>query len=205
MAVQPRGTLNLILLLCCFVTCILTQGPLGVHWNQNFATNRGSHKMAWMSVLEFNQEIDTNLISDQQLTGLARDAWNEMQADHQLRPWAAAGIGDRRAGDVPTVMVAMTRGKKVYLTSSMRSCAPRNEAQKNLGYIYNPALNNGWLQQALIECQMVTTSDDAHRTGANCGEQLAAILAFNDEEVSPKDLTGSRVSKLGSASLRPRV
>ena len=186
-ATQVR-VLRLFFLLSYLAVCISAVGPLGIQWNKDMATRDGVQKMVWMSVIDFGTEIDEKTISNEQLAGLAKKAWNEMKADFDNKPWKDSGVSNSKAGQVPTVMVALTRGTKIYFSSSMRSCS-----DDKIGYAYSSILSPPPVQMGLYSCALLTENGDRHRTGGNCGEQMAAVLVFNDVSDGKQDLAGSRV------------
>ncbi|KAL2039387.1 hypothetical protein N7G274_008055 [Stereocaulon virgatum] len=141
-----------------------------------------------MSVIEFDQTFDETFMPDEVLAGLARKAWGEMKTDYDSKPWIVAGISNKNAGQIPTVMAAIVKDKRVCFSSSMRSCT-----NDRIGYAYNAVLSPPAVQRALFECTLLSANGDMHRTGGNCGEQMAAVITFGDITDGSQDLDGSRV------------
>lgn len=187
---QPHP-LRFFLLVSYLAVCVLSIGPLGIAWNRELATRPGMGYMVWQSVLEYPDTLTEANLSNEQLAGLVRDAHKEMRDDHATKPWIGAGITNKNAGKPPSIMAAIVKDNKVYLSSSSRSCTGGQ-----MGYAYNTILSPPPVQLALYEC--ITSSDPAnpHKSGGNCGEQMAAVIAFNDITDGSQKLPGSRVLPL---------
>ena len=80
-------------------------------------------------------------------------------------------------------MSVIVKGHSVYISSTLAGGASflyipnANTDNKNKytpGNI-NQATDAGVLEWALMQCQVASTSGAGHRTGANCGEMLAAM------------------------------
>lgn len=83
-------------------------------------------------------------------------------------------------------MSVVVKGHSVYISSSLAGGGSllykpnANTNDRNQKYIpgnINQAADAGVLEWALMQCQVSSTNGAGHRTGANCGEMIAA-LAF---------------------------
>ena len=77
-------------------------------------------------------------------------------------------------------MTVIVKGHSVYISSTLTGGSSflyipnANDPKYTPGNI-NQAADAGVLEWALMQCQVASTSGAGHRTGANCGEMLAAM------------------------------
>ncbi|KAL8871782.1 MAG: hypothetical protein Q9174_002459 [Haloplaca sp. 1 TL-2023] len=205
-----------LLLALCYLTFAVfgALGPLGVSWSKDLAIAPAARKMAWFSVLEFDGILDKENLPDAQLAWLAQQAWNEMKVDHDSKPWKDTEITNSQAGKVPGAMIALVKDRKVYLASSQRSSLSKSEKSEKSadqkiaafrGIAWSPLISPKPVRDALRSC-LIRYEDDAHHiTGGNCGEQLAAVLAFNEITDKSEKLPGSRMVAWANIKDVPRV
>ena len=184
----PRFLVSHFVILLYLIGYIFALGPLGVRFNEQLALHPKIQKMVWMTVIEFEQETDKSFLSDQHLAGLVKDAFNELRADYKNTPWTGSGIIKPPEIKAPTMMVAITRGKRVYFASSSRSLGP-----DKVGFAYSTRMVPPPVQVALYECMVSDKNAETHKSDSNCGEPTAAMLAFNDMSEGGNTLPGSRV------------
>lgn len=188
MGAQQPHLLRIFFLVSYLAVCVLSIGPLGIAWNKDLATRPKMGFMVWQSVLEYDETLTEDNLSNEQLAGLARDAHKEMRDDHGTKPWTGTGISNKAAGKWPSIMTAIVKDNKVYLSSSQRSCTGGQA-----GYAYNTALSPVPVQMALYECITSSDTGSIHKSGGLCGEQMAAVIAFNEITDGSQKLPGSRV------------
>ncbi len=161
----------------------------------------GKRTYLWSSVLTYDKHTD-ELFTDEELTGLARQAWLEMKND-----WANVQEGPYRSTKDsmsdwrPAAMAALAIGNKVYLSSSLKGW---------MGFVYKQAERSKvpfHVVDALNRCQLALQSSEGrdvegrHRTQGACGEVLASHQSYLDP-TAPEDPTG-RVSAWGWKNADP--
>lgn len=178
---------RIIISLACLALCVLAiePGKLGITWNVQLATEPANNprlKYAWTSIAEFDRNV-VDIFSDEEIAGLARLAWNDMNTDFKRDdpPWRDPKykIPDRQPKTAPNVMTLIVAGKSIYFASSVRGG----------GIAYTP-FGNPKVVAALIECQMETGGNTKHRLLAGCGEPMAAHIALTSGLTS---LNGAKV------------
>ena len=180
---------SVLLLLLFLPNAIVSLGPgqLGIVFNEDLAT-KPAHaplkKIVFNSIIEFKTWQADNALSDEQLAGIARQAFADMKAKFKETDLKKFGI-QKRVKESPFVMVAMTKGKKVYLSSSMKSGG--DDATSTA---YLQTYRELSVYTALLECQARSEDDSEHRRSGNCAEVITAQLAFVNGET---DLKGSVV------------
>ena len=123
-----------------------------------------------MSIVEFDKNV-VDIFSDEEIVGLARRAFDDMNADFSRNdpPWKEPknNIGEDQPKTAPLVMTPIAFGQRLFLSSSVRGG----------GLAYTPFAHvRVW--EALIECQMETGGNTKHRTLAGCGEPMTAHIGF---------------------------
>ncbi|KAF6833211.1 hypothetical protein CPLU01_05730 [Colletotrichum plurivorum] len=185
-------------------------GPLGVlldvslarswpldNWPEDKGGRNSIPKRSWVfsSHLVFNQPTDRAHISDEQLTSIAIDAFKEME---QL--WTPEGYDIGKEGR-PSVMTALAYGNEIILSSSQKGRVSfsygdpqwqnpsgavgegRPRANRVLNYL-------DLCEQMFLDRTIdIDRTEVRHRTGAKCGEELAAHAYYRIHQDNDADLS----------------
>ena len=167
--------LRLLLLLSWLFIPILAiePGKLGISWNVQLATepnDKPRMKFAWTSIVEFDENV-VDMFSDEEIVGMAKVAWADMKADWQTKPWKKSpyNLPNKQIDKVPRVMTVIVHGKNMYFASSVQG--------KGLALPFTAA-GHPKVREALIACQVESTTGKPHDNKASCGEPMAAHIAF---------------------------
>ena len=104
----------------------------------------------------------------------------------------------------PAVITVIVTGHSVYLSFSLKGgesflYIPNANTQDNrlkwTPGVLDPARGTSVVTQALLNCQAKSTNNSGHRSGANCGEPMAA-MAFVQTNPGGK-LDGAKVVTWG--------
>ena len=181
-------------------------GKLGIAWSRDLALTPKDNarlKMGWLGIAQFEDVIED--WSNEELAGLAKSAWKDMETNFKKTPKPWAGIEEIekfKTFDIPTIMTLIIKGKLLYAASSVRSLkAYRNppggamtgeeKEDRQSAYIGNL---HGMVRFALIACQLQSLNKDGtHRREENCGEIMAAHIAMENGLILT-DLKGAKVS-----------
>ncbi|KAI9678745.1 MAG: hypothetical protein M1817_005802 [Caeruleum heppii] len=146
------------------------------------AANKGLH--VWSSVVTYDRPTDETLFTDAEFTALARQAHDEMWADFEN--WKEV-LGKQKREWRPTVMAAMSVGKKIYFSSSLRGARGMLYEFEKRGEPKSDILF------ALERCQLAlqntigSDTEERHRTHGACGEIMARHQWYRDPDRQETD------------------
>ncbi|KAH7081654.1 hypothetical protein BKA63DRAFT_589404 [Paraphoma chrysanthemicola] len=168
----------------------------------------GQNNHVWNAKLRYDGAV-ADLFSDEDLYALAKQAWDEMQADIGPRRVQNGRVNANsiRKKDEPGMMGLIAVGNTIYFSSSM----------KGGKFIYGYTLPNGQpgeVTLALDRCQMALRTEIGeevkpfHANKASCAEVLALHQYYLDPAVRDEDKetlpAGMRAAAFGDGGNRKR-
>ena len=132
------------------------------------------HYSAKVTIFDHTQNsldsTDTNQISDDQMRGLVKQAYTEMQ-----NIFTAQNVDDKER---PGAMISLAVGQEIYFSSSIKKIGGFIDAFPD-----NPvarALTRCVINDGHGTCTNPRGDGCQHRTGASCGEPLAVYTYYQD-------------------------
>ncbi|KAK0112343.1 hypothetical protein ONS96_001590 [Cadophora gregata f. sp. sojae] len=177
---------------------------LGIRQDKSALSQRN---FVWTSKLRYDSAVST-LFSDDDLYALAKQAWDEMQADIAARrPGNGKNANTITKKDEPGMMGLIAVGNTIYLASSMKG--------GKFIYGYTGADGQpGQVALALDRCQMALRTEvdpnvaPHHTNKASCAEILALHQYYLDPAVSAADKAklpaGMRAAAYGDGGNKKR-
>lgn len=186
--------LHLLLLSCSFSrVSAIAAGQLEIKMNEGLGKN---NQWAFTSIAQFRDNIRTTW-TDAQLVGLAAQAFED--ATTAFDDLKSSVKGRKR----PQAMAALAINTTVFFSSSVQGGSflynPNIDAQNRQNYIpgnLKTQTNCQLVQEALMACQARSTNASGHRTGASCGEPMAAVM-FCKDDPQFADLRNARIVTWG--------
>ena len=162
----------------------IESGKLGIAWNPQLLLQPEDSpraKWGWTSIVEFEDDVQASL-SNEEIVGIAIIARKDMQRDFKKKPWQEAPYNqdDPPFAQEPTVMTVIVLKNRMYFGSSVKG------DRETLAFT---ASGNKDVREALIACQKANEGKE-HLNKANCGEPMAAHIAFESGLAS---LAGAKV------------
>ena len=142
-------------------------GKLGIKMNDNLA-KRDKPVYTFTSIVEFDPSLKIPL-SDPEIVNLAQQAFNDMNDQEYPKKQKPQAITVLQGKDGRIYIASSIKGKSEFIIQS----------------------GHAKVKAALLACQLESSMEKKHRTGGNCGEQMATHLFFNLNNEG--DLTGAKV------------
>lgn len=145
---------------------------------------RGKYSIltSWVSICKTHTYV---IRTDSQIVDIAKQAYEDIQATHNTHANVYEGMG------LSSATSAIIKNNTVYISSTLTGGGSYlyipNSSEARLKYtpgVVNKAADAGILEWALKECQIESDIGAGHRTGANCGEMMAALAFIRTNPLS---------------------